>query len=328
MTDEAATALITLTGLVLSQEDLSSTLDEVAPRRRARHRPAVGASVSSYVDGRPAAVAFSDDWVQAARRDAVRGARGPVPGLRPHRQRLPHPRPGRRAALAQLRAAGGRARGAQHDLDADGVRGQDHRALNTYAREPDAFTPRTPRSPSSIAAHAGLAVQVATAYFGHRDLARADAPGDAVARGIEQAKGILMAERRCTPRRGVRRSSWSCRSRPTASCATSPPPWSPRPCRVPDGAEDRQEETARMPHYRRAGDVPPKRHTQHRAPDGRLYAEELMGEEGFSSDSSLLYHRALPSALVDARRGSCPTRHDPQRPLLPRHLRLHDLFPG
>ena len=56
-----------------------------------------------------------------------------------------------------------------------------------------------------------------------------------------------------------------------------------------------------MAHYLRVGDVPPKRHTQHRRPDGGLYHEELMGEEGFSSDSSLLYHRHIPSALVDAR---------------------------
>ncbi|MFI5425471.1 hypothetical protein [Aeromicrobium sp. UC242_57] len=56
-----------------------------------------------------------------------------------------------------------------------------------------------------------------------------------------------------------------------------------------------------MAHYRRAGDIPPKRHTQHRSPDGALYREELMGEEGFSSDSSLLYHRGVPSAIVDVR---------------------------
>jgi quercetin dioxygenase-like cupin family protein len=47
-----------------------------------------------------------------------------------------------------------------------------------------------------------------------------------------------------------------------------------------------------MPYYRRAGEVPPKRHTQHRRPEGGLY-EELVGEEGFSSDSSLLYHVGL-----------------------------------
>ena len=35
-------------------------------------------------------------------------------------------------------------------------------------------------------------------------------------------------------------------------------------------------------------------------PTGNLYREELMGEEGFSSDSSLLYHRGVPSAIVDS----------------------------
>ncbi|MDX3642141.1 homogentisate 1,2-dioxygenase, partial [Streptomyces sp. MB09-02B] len=56
-----------------------------------------------------------------------------------------------------------------------------------------------------------------------------------------------------------------------------------------------------MPYYHRAGAVPPKRHTQHRDPDGNLYYEELMGEEGFSSDSSLLYHRHIPSAVREFR---------------------------
>jgi homogentisate 1,2-dioxygenase len=73
--------------------------------------------------------------------------------------------------------------------------------------------------------------------------------------------------------------------------------------------------------------VPPKRHTQHRRPDGGLYYEELMGEEGFSSDSSLLYHRHIPSAIVDARPWPLPDQATtPNEPLLPRHLKLHELF--
>ena len=56
-----------------------------------------------------------------------------------------------------------------------------------------------------------------------------------------------------------------------------------------------------MAYYRAVGNIPPKRHTQHRDPGGRLYCEELMGEEGFSADSSLLYHRGVPSAIVDSR---------------------------
>jgi homogentisate 1,2-dioxygenase len=84
-----------------------------------------------------------------------------------------------------------------------------------------------------------------------------------------------------------------------------------------------------MAFYRQVGEVPPKRHTQFRGPDGGLYCEELMGEEGFSADASLLYHRGIPSALVDARPWELPDQTTtPNVPLLPRHLRLHDLFPG
>jgi homogentisate 1,2-dioxygenase len=84
-----------------------------------------------------------------------------------------------------------------------------------------------------------------------------------------------------------------------------------------------------MAFYRQLGAIPPKRHTQHRGEDGRLYFEELMGEEGFSSDSSLLYHRHIPSAIIDAQvwelRDQTTT---PNHPLKPRHLKLHELFPS
>src|SRR5690348_8973486 len=87
-----------------------------------------------------------------------------------------------------------------------------------------------------------------------------------------------------------------------------------------------------MAHYQAVGDIPPKRHTQHRrpGPDGQpgdLYYEELMGEEGFSSDSSLLYHRNIPSTTVGAAVWDLPDQSTtPNHPLTPRHLRLHDLF--
>ncbi len=81
-----------------------------------------------------------------------------------------------------------------------------------------------------------------------------------------------------------------------------------------------------MPYYRRVGEVPPKRHTQFRRPDGRLYAEELMGQEGFSADSSLLYHRYPPTAIVAAEEFAPPAAASvPNRPLKPRHLRTHKL---
>ncbi|HEX6871718.1 MAG TPA: cupin domain-containing protein, partial [Micromonosporaceae bacterium] len=81
-----------------------------------------------------------------------------------------------------------------------------------------------------------------------------------------------------------------------------------------------------MPYYRSVGEVPRKRHTQFRQPDGSLYAEELMGQEGFSSDSSLLYHRHLPTAIVaaEAYQPAALTR-TPNLPLKPRHLQTHKL---
>jgi homogentisate 1,2-dioxygenase len=84
-----------------------------------------------------------------------------------------------------------------------------------------------------------------------------------------------------------------------------------------------------MAYYRSVGDVPRTRHTQHRDLDGRLRFEELMGEEGFSSDSSLLYHRGVPSAIVASEVWE-PADHRtaPNHPLAPRHLRLHELGTG
>ncbi len=84
-----------------------------------------------------------------------------------------------------------------------------------------------------------------------------------------------------------------------------------------------------MPYYRSVGDVPPKRHTRFVRPDGGLHAEELMGEEGFSFDSALLYHRRPPTALraieaVDSEE----QERTPNHPLAPRHFRTHELKVG
>jgi homogentisate 1,2-dioxygenase len=84
-----------------------------------------------------------------------------------------------------------------------------------------------------------------------------------------------------------------------------------------------------MAYYRQVGEVPQKRHTQFRDADGKLYYEELMGEEGFSSDSSLLYHRGVPSAITSAEVWELPSQaRTPNHPLKPRHLKLHDLVTG
>ncbi len=81
-----------------------------------------------------------------------------------------------------------------------------------------------------------------------------------------------------------------------------------------------------MAYYRSVGAVPRTRHTAFRDEQGNLRYEELMGEEGFSSDSSLLYHRGVPSAISGSEVWELPDQATAaNHPLKPRHLRLHDL---
>lgn len=52
-----------------------------------------------------------------------------------------------------------------------------------------------------------------------------------------------------------------------------------------------------MPVYHKMGQIPAKRHTVFRKPDGNLYAEELVSTEGFSSLYSLVYHCHPPTIV-------------------------------
>lgn len=55
-----------------------------------------------------------------------------------------------------------------------------------------------------------------------------------------------------------------------------------------------------MPFYHKLGQIPPKRHTQFRKPDGSLYHEQLFSTEGFSSVYSILYHNHPPTVIAKA----------------------------
>jgi homogentisate 1,2-dioxygenase len=52
-----------------------------------------------------------------------------------------------------------------------------------------------------------------------------------------------------------------------------------------------------MPVYCRLGEIPSKRHKVFRKSSGELYAEELVGNMGFTGPSSLLYHVQRPTAV-------------------------------
>ena len=57
-----------------------------------------------------------------------------------------------------------------------------------------------------------------------------------------------------------------------------------------------------MPTYHRLGQLPKKRHIAFRRPDGGLYSEQLMGNEGFTGPASLLYHIHPPTTVLSAKR--------------------------
>lgn len=54
-----------------------------------------------------------------------------------------------------------------------------------------------------------------------------------------------------------------------------------------------------MPHYHKLGEIPPKRHTVFRKPNGDLYSEQLISTEGFSDVSTLAYHCFPPTLVLD-----------------------------
>ena len=54
-----------------------------------------------------------------------------------------------------------------------------------------------------------------------------------------------------------------------------------------------------MPFYHALGNIPHKRHTQHKSPEGNFYYEQLFGTVGFDGMSSLLYHVHRPTQVKE-----------------------------
>jgi homogentisate 1,2-dioxygenase len=82
-----------------------------------------------------------------------------------------------------------------------------------------------------------------------------------------------------------------------------------------------------MPHYRAVGTLPRKRHTKAHHDTGQRLFEELLGTEGFSRESALLYHRCSPSAILGVEPVELP-EPTPGGGLGPRHFRTGDLATG
>jgi GAF domain-containing protein len=196
--DTSLRELIRLSGVVLAQDDLSSTLDEICRIAVSVVPGADGASITSFSDGRPVAGAASDQWSRALDEAQYEEHEGPcldcaktgaVYRVRDLTVEPRWPSYGPRAVERGVRAA------VSLPMTADGrLLG----ALNLYAEQPDVFDAEAVSLGEVLAAHAGLASQVAGAFFHHRDLALQLREAMGSRAEIEQAKGILMGARRCT----------------------------------------------------------------------------------------------------------------------------------
>lgn len=82
-----------------------------------------------------------------------------------------------------------------------------------------------------------------------------------------------------------------------------------------------------MPYYAVRGQIPHKRHTQFRQPNGTLYREEVFGTKGFSGIESILYHVHAPTAVraVDSMPDVRP-QPEAEGPLRHRHFFANRLF--
>ena len=196
--EEAIQELVALSGVVLAYDDLPRALVEVC-RIAVRAVPAAeGASVTSFPEGRPAAIA-DGPWSKLL--DELQYAEHEGPCLDAFRTgnvfrvRDIANDPRWSSYLPRATAEGARSLLSMPMTAMGKVIG----ALNIYSREVDAFDATAASIANIVAAHAGVASQVSAAYFEHRDLAQQLTAAMTSRAVIEQAKGVIIATERCDP---------------------------------------------------------------------------------------------------------------------------------
>ena len=97
-----------------------------------------------------------------------------------------------------------------------------------------------------------------------------------------------------------RTATWSTTCRIYRRAELELAPTRPR-ARMESAAPPRRAPDPRLPIYHQLGRVPRKRHVAFRKDDGALHYEELVGNQGFTGPSSLLYHLRLPTAVKSVR---------------------------
>jgi GAF domain-containing protein len=199
ITEESVAALARLTGVVLVQDDLISALTEATKIAIEVVPVAEGASITSFEAGLPSTVASSDSWSRDL--DELQYAEHEGPCLDCGRvgtvfRVLDLTEDGRWPTYGPRAAELGARSSVSLPMSADGrIVG----ALNLYSREPAAFDSEDVSLGEIVAAHAAMAQQMATAFFGHKTLAEQLRTAIESRAVIEQAKGILMAQSKVTP---------------------------------------------------------------------------------------------------------------------------------
>lgn len=193
ITEEAVRALTALAGVVLAQDDIASTQDEICRIARSVLPQTAGSSLTTFTDEGPRASAASDEWARALDELQFSEHEGPCLDcvrtgnafrIRDLEAEQRWPNWGPRAAAQGVRSV------ISLPLAAEGRR---IGALNLYSREPDAYDAEAASVAEIIAAHAGLAAQVAASFFSHRQLGEQLRAAMASRETIDLAKGILMA---------------------------------------------------------------------------------------------------------------------------------------
>ena len=198
LSDESLRQLTLLSGVVLAQADLASTHEEIT-RIAVRAVPgAEGATVTTFQNGQPAASAASSDWARELDEMQYVEHEGPCLDAartgNTFRIRDLADEPRWPAYVPRARSAGVCSM-VSVPLAAEGrLIG----ALNLYSRSVDAFSSEAVSIAEIIAAHTGLATQVASSFFGQRDLAEQLRTAMGSRAVIEQAKGLVMGARGCS----------------------------------------------------------------------------------------------------------------------------------
>lgn len=195
--DDPVSALTALASVPLTHADIHEALGAICEIAVRAVPPAVGASVTSFTEGGPKAVAASDRW--AAELDELQHREKEGPCLDAARTGLifrvrSMPEEPRWPSYAPLAAERGVGSMVSLPLNAEA---KTIGALNLYSGEVDAFDAATVSVAEIVAGHASLATQVTSTLFHHKAVGEQLREAMASRAAIEQAKGIVMATSGC-----------------------------------------------------------------------------------------------------------------------------------